>query len=74
MQSFNGLGMEAQRRSVNAYAEFRGLEIVAAYEEVETARRLRLHAYLRQRVDGGDDAHLIGFRQAIEKGDEAQHP
>ena len=42
MQGFNGLGMEAQRRSVNAYAEFRGLEIVAAYEEVETARREHL--------------------------------
>ena len=42
MQGFNGLGMEAQRRSVNAYAEFRGLEIVAAYEEVESARREHL--------------------------------
>ena len=42
MQGFQGLGMEAQRRSVNAYAEFRGLEIVAAYEEVETARREHL--------------------------------
>ena len=42
MQGFNGLGMEAQRRSVSAYAEFRGLKIVAAYEEVESARREHL--------------------------------
>ena len=42
MQGFNGLGMEAQRRSVGAYAEFRGLAIVAAYEEVESARREHL--------------------------------
>ncbi|MDP9025834.1 MAG: recombinase family protein [Candidatus Eremiobacteraeota bacterium] len=42
MQGFGGLGMEAQRRSVHAYAEFRGLEIVAAYEEVESARRENL--------------------------------
>ena len=42
MQGFHGLGMEAQRRSVNAYADFRGLKIVAAYEEVESARREHL--------------------------------
>lgn len=42
MQGFHGLGMDAQRRSVSAYAEFRGLEIVAAYEEVESARREHL--------------------------------
>jgi len=42
MQGFGGLGMEAQRRSVDAYATFRGLDIVAAYEEVESARRENL--------------------------------
>ena len=42
MQGFHGLGMDAQRRSVNAYAEFRGFEIVAVYEEVESARREHL--------------------------------
>ena len=42
MQGFGGLGMEAQRRSVNAYSAFRGLEIIAAYDEVESARRENL--------------------------------
>ena len=39
MQGIDGLGMEAQRRSVTAYAISRGLPIVAAYEEVETGRK-----------------------------------
>ena len=39
LQGIDGLGMEAQRRSVAAYSEWRGLPIVAAYEEVETGRK-----------------------------------
>ena len=39
MQGIDGLGMEAQRRTVTAYALSRGLPIVAAYEEVETGRK-----------------------------------
>ena len=39
MQGIDGLGMEAQRRSVTAYAASRGMPIVAAYEEVETGRK-----------------------------------
>ena len=42
MQGFGGLGMDAQRTSVEAYSVFRGLKIVASYEEVETARREHL--------------------------------
>ena len=39
MQGIQGLGMEAQRRSVEAYAMARCLPIVAAYAEVETGRK-----------------------------------
>ena len=39
LQGIDGLGMEAQRRSVAAYASWRGFPIVAAYEEVETGRK-----------------------------------
>jgi DNA invertase Pin-like site-specific DNA recombinase len=38
-QGMHGLGMDAQRASVNAYAERTGSTIVASYAEVETARR-----------------------------------
>jgi len=38
-QGADGLGMEAQRRAVEAYAQSVGLPIVASYHEVETGRR-----------------------------------
>jgi DNA invertase Pin-like site-specific DNA recombinase len=38
-QGFHGLGMDAQRSSVAAFAERNGATIVGCYEEVETARR-----------------------------------
>ena len=39
LQGIDGLGMEAQRRSVTAYAISRGLPIIGTYEEVETGRK-----------------------------------
>ncbi len=40
-QGRDGLGMDAQRASVNAFAATHGLEIVAAFDEVETGTRKR---------------------------------
>ena len=40
-QGRDGLGMDAQRASVNAFAVTHGLEIVAAFDEVETGTRKR---------------------------------
>jgi len=40
-QGRDGLGMDAQRSSVNAFAATHGLEIVAAFDEVETGTRKR---------------------------------
>lgn len=40
-QGRDGLGMDAQRASVNSFAATHGLEIVAAFDEVETGTRKR---------------------------------
>ena len=43
-QGIEGFGMAAQRAAVESYAARAGLPIVAAYEEVETARRSNLRS------------------------------
>ena len=43
MQGTDGLGMDAQRSSIAAYAKTNRCRILAAYEEVETGRRGHLH-------------------------------
>ena len=62
-QGRSGLGLDAQRAAVQAFAKAEGFDIVESFTEIETgkgSRRARAPAGTQGGVEGGEEAQVPG--------------